>query len=251
LAKIEFFDVNVTLGRPRVPKFCVVTDPLVMRAELAAVGIEGGLVRHTLSAEWHPTMGNPEVTRLASAVPGFGPVWAVLPHWTGEFPAPDELLREMSASGVRAVIMYPGQHGFPIRRSVTGPLFEALESARVMVLLPAAEVRLEVVEQVATDHPALPIVVSEVGHSSARELYPVFMKCPNVHIELSGYMVHRGIEDIVGRFGDGRVLFGTRYPLFNPGCAIANVMYANISDDARKSIASGNAKKLLAEVTLK
>jgi predicted TIM-barrel fold metal-dependent hydrolase len=157
----------------------------------------------------------------------------------------------MSASRVRAVIMYPGQHGFPIRNSVTGPLFEALESARVVVLLPAGEVKLEVVEQVATDHPALPVVVSEVGHSSARELYPVFTKCPNVRIELSGYMVHRGIEDIVGKFGDGRILFGTRYPLFNPGCAVANVMYASISDDAKKSIASGNAERLLAEVRLK
>jgi len=227
-----------------------VADAAVMKSELAALGITGGLVRNAISAEWHPTVGNPELSHALAGCAGFEPVWVVLPHWTGEFPEPSTLARELSGSRVRAVAMYPRQHGFAVRQSVTGPLFEMLQSRRSVLFVALEEADLACVEGIATDFPSLPIVVSDTSYRLVRELYPVFVKCPNVRIEISGYMLHRGIEDICNKFGPERLLFGSRYPTFNPGCAVASVMYAAVPDDAKEMIASGNARKLLAQVRL-
>lgn len=250
MREFDFFDLNLTLGRPRIPKLRVETDAAVMKADLAAVGISGGLVRHMLSVEWHPTEGNAELSRTLEHTPAFEPVWAVLPHWTGEFPPPDDLARDMAANRVRAVIMYPQLHGFHVRPSVTGPLLDMLAAKRVLLLLPFAEADLGVVETIARNHPTLAVVVSDTPYSFARELYAVFTACPNVFVEISGYMVHRGIEDIVNRFGEERLVFGSRYPSYNPGCAVAAVLYARIPDDAKAAIAGRNAKSLIAKAVL-
>jgi hypothetical protein len=247
---LKFFDVNVTLGRPAIPKLRTEIDPAVMRADLADVGVSGGLVRHSLSIEWHPTQGNAEISRVLAGVRDFEPVWTLLPHWTGEFPSPDELIAAMARGRVRAATMYPLMHGFPVRPSVTGPLFEALAARRIPLMLPLAQANLATVETIARCHPELPIVVSETSYALVRELYAVFRACPNVYVEISSFMVHRGIEDVVAKFGRDRLLFGTKYPAYNPGCAVAAVMYAKVPDEARAAIAATNAMDLLAKAVL-
>ncbi len=243
----EFFDANLTLGKPCVPKGRIQTDAKLMREELARFGIAGGLVKHTLGAELHPLEGNERLSAELSGIDGFEPVWAVMPHWTGEFPEPHDLVGRMAAGGVRAAIVYPGRHGFPLRPSVAGELLSALEELGAPLFLPAGEVALETAEEMARDHPALPLVICDTSYRLARELYAVLGSCPNVHLEISGYMVPRGIEDICRRFGAERLVFGSRYPTFIPGAAVAAVMYAAISEGEKALIASGNAARLLAE----
>jgi predicted TIM-barrel fold metal-dependent hydrolase len=137
-----------------------------------------------------------------------------------------------------------------MRATVVGPLLKMLEAKRIPLILPFAEANLGVVESTARDHPELAIIVSDAPYSLMRELYPVFGACENVFMETSGFMVHRGIEDVVKKFGPGRLLFGSRYPTFVPGCAVAGLMYARISDEAKEAIAGGNAKALLSQVRL-
>lgn len=250
MPEFSFFDTNVTIGRPNIPKFRTAPDAAAARSELARLGIAGALVRHTLSAEYHPKAGNEALVAALDGAAGWEPNWAVMPHWTGEFPNPQQLRRQMAENRVRAVILYPQREGFPLRESVTGPLFEMLAEARVPVFLPAVEATLAQVEETASKYPALPVVVSDTSYQLARELYPVLTKCGNVMLEISGFMLHTGIEDICKRFGEERLLFGTRYPLYNPGCAVAAVMFAQIPEDAKRKIASGNIERLLGEVRL-
>ncbi len=248
MPELDFFDVNVSLGRVRIPKFHVVTDASQMKAELAPFGVTGGLVRHTVSSEGYPSVGNSRLAEELDGVTRFEPVWAVLPHWTGEFPTGEELEGVLSSAGVRAAALYPSQHGFPLRGEIIGPLLDVLEARQMILMLPHAEVPLEAAARIAKSHPRMPIVVLEVGYTAARELYAVFAMCTNVHIEISSYMAHRGIEDIVNKFGAERLLFGSRFPAYNPGSAVAAVTYARISDTDKKAIAAGNVRRLLSEV---
>lgn len=246
----DFFDSNLTLGHPAIPKLRTQVDPAAMRSDLAAVGVTGGLVRHTLSLEWHATEGNAELSKVLEDQSGFEAVWAAMPHWTGEFPSPAELRSGMARNHVRAVIMYPTRQGYPMRATVTGPLLEMLEAARAPLFLPLAEADLGVVETIARSHPALPVIVTEASYRMMREVYALWSAVENVLVETSGFMVHRGIEDVVRRFGPHRLVFGTRYPLFVPGCAVAGLVYARIPDSAKEAIAGDNMRKLLSKADL-
>ena len=245
MARLDFFDFNIILGRPNIPKLRFREDAAVMRAELAELGITGGLVRHTLGEESHPAAGNARLDQAVSAFHPFRPAWTVLPHWTGEFPSPQKLVTDMKAARATAAVMYPVTHGFQLRRSVVGPLLDALEEAGVALALPQAQVPYPAAEEIARSHPSLALVLLEVSYRSARELYPLMEHCPDLHIETSTYMVHRGIEEICRLFGASRLLFGSRYPFYNPGAAVAGVTYAEISEDDKRMVARGNAEILL------
>jgi len=250
VSDLEFFDVNLTLGKPRVPMYSFTDDAAKMREDLAPLGITGGLVRHMLGPELHPLVGN---ERLDSALPGAGgfePCWDVMPNWTSEFLDPAHLAGKMREGRARSVVLHPRQLGFPLRDPVAGPLLAALERMRAPCFLPEAEVDLADVEAAAAAHPALPLVVSDTSYRLARELYPVLENRANVYLEISGYTVHRGIEDICRRFGAGRLLFGSRYPAFQPACAVAAVTWAKTAEADRRRIARENALELLGEVKI-
>ena len=83
---------------------------------------------------------------------------------------------------------------------------------------------------------------------SNRRLFPLLEQYPNLYIETSYYVVHRGIELICRHFGAERLLFGTGLPQRAPGPAITALSYSQISDQERALIASGNLRRLLAEV---
>jgi len=250
MADLEFFDMHLSIGRPRGPQFHIAPDIKTLKDELVPLGITGGLVKHSLSLEAHPSIGNAEIVSDLAGSADFMPVWAVLPHWTGEFPAPEELVRQMARSHVRAVVMYPAQHSFSLRDSVVGRLFDMLARLKVVLLLPQPQAAFAAVEELSRHWPSLPVVLIDVGHTMARELYPTLAACPNVYVETSTYMVHRGIEDLCAKFGPQRLLFGSRYPYYNPGAAVAALQYARIPDQAKTLIASGNANVLLGEVKL-
>lgn len=245
MPRIEFFDFNVILGRPNIPRYRFSDDPAAINEELAALGITGALVRHTFGEESHPVIGNARLMEAIAPFDNMRPAWAVLPHWTGEFPHPRELTADMKSSGVTAAVMYPLTHGVTMRPSVVGPLLEALEEAKIVLAVPQLQIPFPVVEQIAQAHPSLAIVLLEVAYSSTRELYPLLEHCPNVRIEISTYMVHQGIEEICRLFGAGRLLFGSRYPFYNPGAAVAGIAYAKVSDDEKRLISAGNAVALL------
>ncbi len=241
----EFFDFNICLGMPRIPMYHFEQDASVVEAQLARLNITGGLVRHTLGEESHPSQANRHLTRALDGVERFRPVWAVMPHWTGEFPAPARVVAEMKSAGAPAAVIYPETHGFSISSFATGALLEALEEAGIVLMAPQSQVSLEAITKIARAHPALHVVLMEVGYRKARDLYPLFEQCANVRIETSTYMLHNGIEEICHFFGAERLLFGSRCPLYNPGAAVAGVTYAGIGDEEKRLIAGKNAVGLL------
>jgi len=245
MAPLEFFDFNLILGRPNIPKYRFEEDPAALKAAVAPLNITRAMVRYTQGEESHPAAANRALSAALEDFQSFLPVWAVLPHWTGEFPPPQDLVAEMRAKRVPAAVAYPQTHGFTMRRSVVGGLLDALEEAGIILAVPQAQVPFPVAEQIAHAHAGLRLVLLEVGYRSARDLYPLMEKCSNVYVDTSTYMVHRGIEEICRLFGAERLLFGSRCPFYNPGAAVAGITYAGIDEREKRLIARGNAEALL------
>ncbi|MBM4035304.1 MAG: hypothetical protein FJ291_26465 [Planctomycetes bacterium] len=246
---MNFFDVNCMIGRAATPAR---HGPRTIEGLLAAMdhaGIGRALVCHSLSLEAHPSVGNAAAIRETAGQGRLLPCWAVLPPTTPEAPSPADLLRAMAEAGVRAVRICPsaGRHQFPLNSAHAHQLLAALEERRVPVLLDSAEASWEQIEATAKAHPRLPLILLGVGYRSIRALYPVLEATENVLVEISLYQICGGLREGVERFGARRFLFGTNLPRFEPGCAVASVLYADISDETKALIAGGNLHALLQE----
>ena len=94
------------------------------------MGIAEALVWHIAQLEVSPQRGN---QMLAEAIAGrerFIGCWTLLPAVTGEMPV-ERLLREMKASGVRALRAFPSRHRFILNGTTLGPLLEAMTEKRI------------------------------------------------------------------------------------------------------------------------
>jgi predicted TIM-barrel fold metal-dependent hydrolase len=164
----------------------------------------------------------------------------------------------MISQGVRAARIFHGSYHFPISDWCIGEVLDELAAHRVPTFLDpnpefdtvaSDKFDFDAIDVLCRSHPTLPVVLSEARfHSSNRLLYQLFAKYPNLHVELSGLWANHGIEFITEEFGASRLLFGTRMPIRDPGCAVAQVVYSDISDENKRLIAGESLRRMLAGV---
>lgn len=246
---MELFDCNVVLGPLTAPvtrAFPSVDDLL---AEMDRVGIARALVYHSLAREWHASAGNEVLMTAIADQDRLEPCWVLLPPATREMPAPEQLLARMEEAGVRAARLFPSPdvHNFSLAAWCSGSLLAALEEARMPTFIDLDRLSWETLADLLSQHPRLPIVLTNVSYRIDRYLYPLWERQDNLFVELSGYQGQRALEAVCERFGSERLLFGTHLPEFDAGPTIAHVAYADIAEPARLAIAGGNLERLLAE----
>jgi len=245
----ELFDANCALGmvsRPG-PAGAFLT-PGDLSAHQARFGIGMALVYHSLALEEHPTVGNELLMQALEGHDSLIPSWLALPHHTGEFPEPARFVEDLRSAGVRAVRIFPDQQRFLTDEWVSGELFAALAGQvplfwhiDAMTTATARELY-----RVATRHPDLQLVVCDVDKMINRTMTPLMREAPNVWLETGGFRTHRGIEYLSNAVGADRLVFGTKLPWQAVGPPHAELMYADIDDDARQAIGASNLERLLA-----
>ena len=244
---ISFFDAHCTVGRLAVPPPWAPRSPEGLLGAMDHAGVERALVCHSQSLEAHPAVGNERVVEVVAAWPRLAGCWVVLPPTTGEMPPPEQLVEAMGAAGVRAVRLCPsgGRHQFPLGSADAARLLTALDARRVPTLIDLGETSWGEVERIAKAHPHLPLIVLNTGYRVARTAYPVLEAAENVRLEISHYQGCGLLREGVERFGPGRFLFGTGLPQFEPGCAVATVLYAEIPHEAKRLVAGATLEALL------
>ncbi len=98
--------------------------------------------------------------------------------------------------------------------------------------------------------PLLRAVITGIDYRVEEWLYPLLRK----HRELRAccapaFNPPLGIERLVAEFGSERLLFGSGLPHCSPGGLIGYIYCANIADEDKQNILSGNVERLLREVT--
>ncbi|MFH1070919.1 MAG: amidohydrolase family protein, partial [Candidatus Glassbacteria bacterium] len=106
-------------------------------------------------------------------------------------------------------------------------------------------VDLAAVERLAGEYPDLPIVVVGLNFSHQTGLFGLLDRTGNVFAETSLLQGFEQISRICRNWGAGRLLFGTGMPVTAPGASRAMLAYAEISEEERVAIASGNLERLL------
>jgi predicted TIM-barrel fold metal-dependent hydrolase len=249
---LSYFDCNCSVGMRGVvnPGSFYRTEDLDRK--MKSCGIARALVYHFLAKEYDPLAGNNMLMEEIKNYPSMYPVWAVMHHHTEEFPEPVRLIELMKQNGVKAVRMFPAQyeHNYSMADWNCKELFDVLEAHEVPLLLGLDSIGWDGLFRLCTDHPALKVIITEADYRIDRNLYSMLKRFKNLYLEIMGYKVHDGIEEICSRFGAERLVFGSGMPIYSGASVICMLTYARIGDNEKCMIASGNLDRLMGGVKL-
>lgn len=252
-----FFDLACTVGRRMKLGPGQMHTAKELLAEMDHHGIAEALVVHSLSRETHPALGNHKAVEIAATSPRLHPAWAAMhPVVAADQPTPKDLLERMREHKVGALFLFTNQYRINLSDWCIDPLFEPLAAEAVPVVINPNEIgpmgiRLDETDWTAVvalcqRFPSLPVIVSESRmRRDHRTVLAAMEAAPNLHLEISGLWLHRGVEFIANRFGPERLLFGSNWPMYGQHMTVATVTLADLSDDAKRLIGGDNLRRLL------
>jgi len=257
---MRFLDCNCYFGLPAKasasPALCVTAESLV--AALERAGIEQAIAWHIAQHDVSPARGNALLAEALRIHPKLLGCWTVLPEQTGEMPV-ERLVKTMKADRVVALRAFPAAHRYLLNRETMGGLLEEMVARRIPLLfsvrrLPAWQSAHGVWQKLydlLADFPRLTLIVTDHGSwGSDRYFRPLLDRYKRMFVDTTLYFLDGGIEDLVARYGPGRVVFGSGLPERYPGGMMLAIRHAKIKDAAREAIAGGTMGRLLSEVKL-
>lgn len=249
--EIRYFDCFAAVGRRsgKDPEAPWTTEQLL--AEMERCQVHGALVCANQAIEVHPSVGNPIVLEVCKQNPRLYPCWVGLPHHTGEFPHPDELVTEMTTHGIRSLKIYPKYYKHAVDNDTVGKLLATLQEAKMVLIVdrgewkPAAQIEWEEIAWICQNFPSLTLLLHSVRWEATRRLIPLADRFHNLHFEFSNYQGNRMLEFWCKQIGHERLLFGSEALGKSIGAARAYVDYSDLTHEQRHAIAGGNLQRLL------
>lgn len=248
MKKLEFFDCEATFGLAGFKRETTPVTKEDMLAKFDRYGIDRALIRYEYSATGIPRVGNMELLEQIRDDSRLLPVWYALPHYTGDFPAPEELVQQMKQHNVRMLTLLGGN--WTVGEWTCGELFTSMEKHKIPLLLPLNRLAngFAGVYEILCNHPELRIILTTVSYTCLRDLYPLLEKFPSLHVCTSTLKTQMGIEEIADKFGAQRLIFGSGMPALSGAASVALITYAKLDDTRKQMIAAGNLDRLLQEV---
>lgn len=223
-------------------------DPKLMLHAMDSAGIDKSCVFNI----FHPdgTTGNDETARFVARHPdrfiGFAYVSPMMP----ERMVP-ELTRAIDELKFPAIKLYPPYTLWPFNQPQWFPIYEFADERGLAVLFHTDGDELNRPRYLSEIAPQFPNAKFIAGHSGnvvepRAEAIAAAQAHPNVYLETcSTYRTPGVIEQLVNEAGADRVLFGSDTPLMDPRPQIGKIITADISDEAKRLVLGGNARRLL------
>jgi len=250
---MKFFDCNCFVGLPMNGMLRPVRTADELLAEMDRSGVERALVRHAAQRDCAAKTGN---RLLGEVIAGHHErlvgVWSFMPNQAHELPEPDEFCAQMVGANVRALTAFPGLHHFLLRGESCGPLLEAMVRRRIPLFASLDRaVTWQNVYDLLKEFPELVCILSNFNTWGAdRWFRPLVERYEHVYVDLAEYILDGGIEAFVRDYGASRLLFGTGFPVRSHGGVMLMLRHAEISEEDKRAIASGNMERILGEVDL-
>jgi predicted TIM-barrel fold metal-dependent hydrolase len=260
MADLEFFDCNCSFGLPAKaspsPLTCPTIDDLASQLDRAGIGraIVWNVTQHDVSAQ----RGNELLAQAIAPRPNLYGCWTVLPEQTGEM-AVDRLLADMKQHRIVALRAFPVAHRFLLNRTTMGTLLEAMSERRIPLIysirrLPAnhgPHLAWNDLHQLMAEFPKLTLIISEHGSwGSDRYFRPLLDHYERVYIDTTLFFLDGGLEDLVARYGPGRIIFGSGLPERYPGGMMLAIRHGEFDDAARAAMASANLANIVKEALI-
>jgi len=218
-------------------------------------GISKALVYHnSLSSGqgWVPD-ANRMVAEEAARNPRFIPAFAMSHHPYEGSPTLEGTLEAMRRAGAKVAWLWvPGGRLFSSVQSwMVGEWLSACSQRRLPVLCHIEGLHVNDINMICSEFPELRLIVTGVGYTSDSAFYPLLRRHANLHLCLGHFYIPSGNPDrFLRHFPAERLVFGSGLPHFSPGELIGHVMYANIDEESKEKILSGNLNRMMQEVRL-
>ncbi len=246
---MTLFDIQTGCGGATTGRKDIVSaDELV--ADARRLNITRSLVRILPEdMDTDVVASNEKLLAACAAHDGLIPCPVLVPN-TGYDLAPEEQqVDEAIRKGAGAACLRPERDGWSVAPWSCDKLFDALQARRLPAFCKLGFFTLEQAADLAARYPALPIILSDLQYAQQRLLLPLLGTFRNVRMSTgNNYEVFMGLEQLVDKLGPEQILFGTGFPVSEPAGAVTYLAYADIPDDHRRLIASGNMEKLVENI---
>ncbi len=216
-----------------------------------AAGVDRGCVNCIFHSD--AIHGNGIVDRAVAQHPDrLTPVAFVSPLYPEE--AIDELERAFDEIGCRYLKIYPTYYQKPLTDPGWIPLFEWCDDRGVLIMThaklfwePETTSLHDRFARFSKLYPNIRWLLNHIGGGGANrdQAIAAVHSGPNVYLETASAGVHDGFEQVVREAGDGRVLYGSDTPLFDPRHQVATIATSNLPDESKRKVLGLNAMSLL------
>ncbi len=237
---VPVFDANVALGRRHDRRLTADTVDAALN-EMRRAGVDRALAHSAHSAAFDARDGNDWLLEALEGVEEFVPQLVCSP-------AVDDLARlqdEVDGQSVGSIRMLPSTGGYPFRTWVVGHWLEWLAQTGLPLWLPASEIEPGELHDTLREHPTLSVVLCEVHYVHVPWIFPMLRSLPNVHVEISRFVIPDGIHRLIDAAGHRRVLFGSRFPDSPISPQLYSLHRSGLDYSTLADICSGNLDRLL------
>jgi predicted TIM-barrel fold metal-dependent hydrolase len=250
---MDFFDCNVCYGidaggGPMRPVHTVEA----LQQELARAGVSRAIVRRHEQVTGGVLSGNQLLADDLRGTDNLYGTWALVPAHTRELPELEEMLTAMKANRIVGWRLSPARQRFLPRAFALRDWLEPARERRIPIFLNTADgAELDQVADLMEAYPDLTLVLTfSSDWPSDRFLRPFVAEFPNLYLDLTYLITDGGIESFVGEYGAGRLLYGSGFPGSYFGANMLMLRHAQIREQERVAIASGNLDRIVREVQL-
>lgn len=209
-------------------------------------GIDSAVVTHSLATHHDAAAGNQRLLKEVAEHPRLHPSWVVLPTSCGELPPGPVLVEQARTAGVGLLVARPTAHGYDVESPDLAPLLDAAAGTGLPIMIQSDQTSWAALERIATTHPQLWLIVTDVGYRTLRRVCGLLERHPRLLLSTANLSGHLALEYLVERFGAHRLVFGTGLPVRDPGEAVTRLRLSELDDEDVRQIGGATMRALLA-----
>lgn len=258
MEKIPIFDCDVCLGVANNPIESKVTTVSGIIETMDYYQIDNALIYHK-EAVRSPVYGNKKIIEELAGYPSLYGCAVLTPSYGGEYGSDIAAYFKMLVeSEIKAIRLFPRVHNYRPIPLYLDTVLEEAQKHQMPVIIDEIDVDIpglpvgtwnfspsyEDIYELSIAYPKVNFIIISPGMLTHRKQFTIMHKTNNVHIVYSSFG-YQNAEYICEHFSADKILFGTGFPILEPGAYMSYLLYADISDGEKKMIAYDNLKKLL------
>lgn len=250
---LEFFDCNACYGMDAsADVYGAAYTVKDLQREMARAGVGKAIVQRVEQWSGSPLVGNEILAADVAPCGSLHGTWGIVPTHTHELPEPNEMPGVMKKNRIIGWRLYPGRSRFLLKGFALREWLEAALARKIPVFISTAHgAELSQVADLMEEFPRLTVVLTFANEwPSDRLLRPFVAAFPNLYLDTTFLMTDGGIESFVDEYGSSRLLWGSGFPRAYFGAGMLMVRHAQIPEEDRRAIASGNLERVVREVAL-
>ena len=165
-----------------------------------------------------------------------------------------EAMSGLGQLGLAGIFLHPWEETFRVSAPAVDPVLEVARERDVPVVVAAGYPWLSEglqIGELARRFPEVTLIATNGGQINVSGLGQTDVELalaerPNLLIQTAGVYREDFIEGVVARFGAGRVVFASGYPLLDPRLELRRIQWAHLDEQSKALILGGNLERLLA-----